>query len=160
MTESPTHPLAAVGGKKMQLVAGGDRPDSLADGGAYGAGNPHDDLARRQFAGSGGDALNFLLPGAVNKSFGADALDRFHGEAERHAAGNRFVRDHEILRPNAEDAGLAGSDIAGQLRFDLVGAQRLQVHRRRADEGGDEGSRWLLVDVERIADLLDLAAVH
>ena len=42
----------------------------------------------------------------------------------------------------------------------LVGAQRHQIHRRRADEGGDEGGRGLLVDVERIADLLDLAAVH
>ena len=86
----------------MQLVAGGHRPDSLADGRADGAGNSHDDLARRQFAGGGGDALNFLLSGAVNKSFGADAFDRFHGEAERHAAGNRFVRDDEILRANAE----------------------------------------------------------
>src|SRR5215216_1010650 len=144
----------------MQLVAGGNRPDSLADGGAYGAGNPHDDLARRQFAGGGGDALNFLLPGAVNKSFGADAFDRFHGEAERHAAGNCFVRDDEILRANAEDAGLTGAGIPGQLRFDLVGAQRHQIHRRRADEGGDKGGRGLLVDVERIADLLDLATIH
>ncbi len=106
----------------MQLVACGNGPDSLADGGAYGAGNPHDHLARWQFAGSGGDALNLVLPCAVNKSFGADALDRFHGEAKRHAAGNRFVRDDEILRANAEDGSFANSDIAGQLRFELVGS--------------------------------------
>src|SRR6266536_328037 len=97
MTESPAHPLAAVGGKEMQLVAGSNRPDSLADGGADGAGNPHDHLARRQFAGGGGDALHLLLSGAVNKSFGADSLDRFHREAKRDATRSRFIRDDEIL---------------------------------------------------------------
>ncbi len=81
----------------MQLVAGGHRPDSLADSRANRAGNPHDHLARRQFAGGRGDALRLLLPGAVNESFGADPLDRFHGEAERDAAGYRFVITNEMV---------------------------------------------------------------
>jgi hypothetical protein len=46
------------------------------------------------------------------------------------------------------------------LRFEFIRAQRHQVHRWCADEGGDEGGGGLLIDVERIADLLDLAAVH
>ena len=108
----------------MQLVAGRRRPDSLADSGADGAGNPHDDLTRRQFAGVGGDALNLVLPGAVDKSFGADALDRFHREVKRHAAGHRFAGDDEILRTNAEDAGFVDPGIAGQLRFEFIGAMK------------------------------------
>ena len=47
MTRLSAHPLAAVGGKQMQLVAGGNGPDALANGRAYSAGNPHDDFARR-----------------------------------------------------------------------------------------------------------------
>ena len=62
MTESLTHTLTAVGGKEMQLVAGRNGPDSLADGRADGAGNPHDHLAGRQFARGGGDALHLVLP--------------------------------------------------------------------------------------------------
>ena len=57
-------------------------------------------------------------------------------------------------------ASPAGAAVAGELRARFVRSQRHQVHRRRADEGGDESRRRLLVDVERIADLLDLAAVH
>lgn len=40
-------PLAAVGGKKMQLVGGRDRPDPLANTRPDRAGDPHDHLARR-----------------------------------------------------------------------------------------------------------------
>ncbi len=40
-------PLVPVGGKKMQLFRWRDRPDSLADGGRNGAGNPHDHFAGR-----------------------------------------------------------------------------------------------------------------
>ena len=39
-------------------------------------------------------------------------------------------------------------------------AHRQQIHRRRADEGSHERRRGLLVDRQRIADLLDLAAIH
>ena len=60
--------------------------------------------------------------GAVHEGFGADALDRLHGEAERNAAGDGLVRDHEILGANSQDAGFAGGGpaVAGELRLDLV----------------------------------------
>ena len=70
------------------------------------------------------------------------------------------VRNHKILGADAEQAGFARRGAAAELRPDFVRPQRHQIHRRRADEGGDEGGRGLLVDVERVADLLDLAAVH
>ncbi len=71
------------------------------------------------------------------------------------------ARNHEILGPDSENAGLARrAVVACELRFDFVRSQRHQIHRRRADERRDEGRRGLLVDVERVADLLDLAAIH
>src|SRR5882724_1424389 len=79
-------PFPAVGAEQMQLVAGRNGPDSLADGGADGAGNPDDHLAGRQVAGVGGNALGDVLPRAVDEGFGADFLNRFDGEAERDAA--------------------------------------------------------------------------
>ncbi len=45
----------------MQLVARRNGPDPLADGGADGAGDADDDLAGRQLAGIGGDALGDVL---------------------------------------------------------------------------------------------------
>ena len=59
---------------------------------------------------------------AVDEGFGADALDRLHGEAERDAAGDRFVRDHEILGPDAENAGLVGA--ASPASCDLISSER------------------------------------
>ena len=44
---SQVDPLAAVGGKKMQLSPGRDRPDSLPDARGVRAGDPYDHLARR-----------------------------------------------------------------------------------------------------------------
>ena len=75
-------PLAAVGGEQMQLLAWRDRPDSLADRGGDCAGDPHDHLARRQFPGIGGDALQLVLAGTVDEGLGPDALDRLHREVE------------------------------------------------------------------------------
>src|SRR5437588_4127320 len=144
----------------MQLVAASHRPDSFADGRTNGTGNSHDDFAGRQLAGVGGNALRFLLPRAVDKGFGADALDRFHGEVERNAAGRIFAGNHEILRADSEDTGPAEAVVVGQLRFEFIRPQRHQVHRRRADERSDEGGCGLLVDINRLADLLDLSAVH
>ena len=92
----------------MQLVARRNRPDSLADGWRDCAGNPHDHLARRQFPGIGGNALHLMLPGAVNEGLGANALDRFHGEVERDAAGDRIARNQEVLGANSQNAGFAG----------------------------------------------------
>ncbi len=49
----------------------------------------------------------------------------------------------------------------GLQRRAAVGERRLdEVHRRRADEGGDEEVRGLLVDLERRPHLLELAVLH
>ena len=90
--------------------------------GAIGAGNPHDHLARRQFAGIGGNALRLVLPGAVDEGLGADALDRLHGEVERDAAGERVVRNHKILGADSQNAGLAGA--LSPANCDLISSDR------------------------------------
>src|SRR5882762_2793176 len=101
----------------MQLLARRDRPDSLADGRRDGAGNPYDDLARRQFPGIGGNALHLKFPRAVNEGLGPDALDRFHGEAERNAACDGVARNHKVLGPDSQNTGVAGGGpaVAGEV---------------------------------------------
>src|ERR1700736_6153064 len=94
---SEVDPLPAVGAKKMQLLPRRNGADALADGRRKGAGDPHDDLARRQFSGIGGDALDIMLTGAVEEGFGADPLDRFHREVERDTTGDIVVRNDKIL---------------------------------------------------------------
>ncbi len=88
MTGSITHALAAIGGKKMQFVWWRHRPDSLADGGADGPGNPNDHLAGRQFARVGSHGLRLVLSGAVDKGFRPHVLDRLDGEAKCHTAAD------------------------------------------------------------------------
>src|SRR5260370_13510105 len=137
---SKIDPLAAVGGEQMQLLAWRDRPDSLADGRRDGAGNPHNDLARRQFPGIGGNALHFQFPGTVNEGLGSDALDRLHGEAERNAARDGVARNHKVLGPDPPNTGVAGGGaaVARELRFDFARPQRHQSHWRRAAGPGGE----------------------
>src|SRR4051794_22888784 len=128
-------PAAAIGAEQVQFVPWRGGPDMLAEGWRAGAGNPDDDLAgwqfarfrayRRRVAGKRTDAIDIGLR--------ADALDRSHREAERKSARRTIVRDHEIFRPDAQNAFTARSlETAGI-------AQRHQVHWRRADEGGHEG---------------------
>src|SRR3984957_3941142 len=155
--QSEFDPLAAVGAEQMQLFARRYRADALADGWRDRSGNPHDHVGGRQFARIGGHNLRPILAAAVNESLRADALDRLHGQVERDAAGGGFARNLEILGSDSEQARFA---VAIELRPDFVGPQRQQIHRRRADEGRDKGGRGLLIDIERVADLLDLAAVH
>ena len=90
-------PLAAVGAEQMQFFARHDGADALADGGRDRAGNPHDDVARRQFAGIGGDVLRTVLSGAVDEGFGADVLDRPDGEIERNTPGDAVAGNDKIL---------------------------------------------------------------
>jgi len=49
--------------------------------------------------------------------------------------------ESQNLRGGFQNAGVAcrGEAVAGELRSDFVCAQRHQIHRRRADEGSDEG---------------------
>ena len=78
------------------------------------------------------------------------------------------VGDDEMLGPDAVDHGLpiAAGRRRGQGQTDAVGALEFQpavganrpveeVHRRRADEAGDEQILWPIVELERRADLLD-----
>ena len=64
------------------------------------------------------------------------------------------------LDPGGEwPAAAAGDAHPRRLAAPADGALQ-QVHRRRADEGGDEGVRRAVVEVERRADLLDVAVAH
>src|SRR5262245_38357027 len=153
---SDLHPFPAVRAEQMQLVPDGNRPDALTDGGADGAGDTDDHFTRRQLAGIGGNLLRHALPRAVDKGFRTDFFDRLHGEAQRDAARNILISDDKVFGADSQNAGPARR----QLRFYLVRLRGHQIHRRRADEGGDEGGRGLLVDIERVADLLDHAAIH
>src|SRR3954452_16601342 len=101
---SECDPLAAVGTEQVQLVTRRNRPDPVADRGSGGSGNPDDDLARGEFAWIGGDAGAVLLPGPVNERLGPDVLDGLNREVQGDAARDVPVRDHEILRPDAENA--------------------------------------------------------
>jgi len=101
----------------VQFVAGGDRPDPLADGGAGGAGNPDDHLAGRQFARVGGHPLSLALAAAIDEGFGADVLDRLDRQAKRDAAGCGLAGEDKILRPDPDDpeALTAGSCLRSPL---------------------------------------------
>ena len=65
-----------------------------------------------------------------------------------------------ILGPEANRRGVGRNGGQRDRALQLAAAERQEVHRRRADEAGDEGRGRLLVDVERRAELLDLAGIH
>ena len=71
-------------------------------------------------------------------------------EDERAAGALAQVRDGDLGVADA-DAGGAGRDVAVEAE---------EVHRRRADEVGDEHGRGPVVDLLRLAELLDDAVVH
>ncbi|GCC44297.1 hypothetical protein chiPu_0028740, partial [Chiloscyllium punctatum] len=105
----------------MQFVARGDRQDPLADPRAGGAGNPDDHLAGRQLARIGGNALFRALAAAIDEGLGADMLDCLDGQAERDAARCGLIGDHEILRPDPDNAGAVDARDLGR---QLLRAQR------------------------------------
>src|SRR5262249_61120612 len=82
---------------------------------------------------------------AVDKTVGAEIFDPGDAEGKRNIVARGLnLRRQERLRPKAE-IGLAGLD---------------EVHRWRADEGGDEGVGGIAVNLLRRADLTDLAVVE
>src|SRR5262249_2882796 len=112
----------SVAAEQVQLLSHRCDADLRADGGSLGSGDADDDLAGRQLARSGGNALLVLGARAIDEGFGADALDGFDGERQRDAAGRRLVGDDEIFRTDTEDAGFG----AAELGLDLLGARRHQ----------------------------------
>src|SRR5438034_10147606 len=91
----------------MQLVTRRDRPDARADCGGSTARNPDDDFAGGEFARIGGDAGAVLLSGPVNESLRPDMFDGLNRQVEGDTTWVGPVRNHEILGPNAENAGRA-----------------------------------------------------
>ena len=82
----------------------------------------------------------------------------------------------QVLRPNARGDAIGGPDVlrqpdaalvqwqhpagVGEFEAAIAGSQWQQVHRRLADEVGDEHVRWPLIKVVRCCDLLQHAVVH
>src|SRR5712671_995264 len=80
--------------------------DALADAGGAGTGNPHDHLARRQFArlGAHGRGVAGKRTDAIDVGFGADVLDRLHTEVELKTACRRICRYVLIVPATTENA--------------------------------------------------------
>jgi len=117
---------------------------------------------------------------AVDDDLVAERLDEFDVGRDRHRAAAVVARGvprffPDILRPDAEHdlpAVLARRHRPQLLRHRQAAARGRndrapvgqgggeEVHRRRADEAGDEQVDRLLVDLERRAHLLQLAALH
>ena len=77
---------------------------------------------------------------------GADPVDRLVAGREGNSDGER----PGAVAGDVEDGCVAGAaDLAVE-----------KVHRRGADEGGDEGVGRAVVELERRADLLDIAVAH
>ncbi len=101
----------------------------------------------------------------VRQRVGAQRLHQV--DAQRQAAGGRL----QVLRPDAQGHAAAGMGGQGQARGrDQVTAGQTQalaldggveeVHRRRADEAGDEDRSRALVNRQRPVDLLGDAGIH
>src|SRR5262249_12188476 len=85
------------------------------------------------------------LDHAVDQTVGAEIFDPGDAEWKRNIVARGLnLHRQERLRPQAE-VGLAVLD---------------EVHRRRADEGGDEGVGGIAINLLRRADLTDLAVVE
>ena len=112
-------------------------------------------MAHGQFAGVGGEglvqahgdarAVAVLAEMAIDQGVAAERLD----EVDIHRHGRfAFRAGLEMFRPHAEQ------DVAS------VALRGNEVHRRRADEAGDEGGGRLFIDFQRRADLLGTSVVH
>src|SRR5204862_2959916 len=113
----------------------------------------------------------------VEQDLRAERLDHLDRGIERVVAGRVGARRAQRLRPQAEDYALAAVAAqrsglvrrhayaqAGRFRPKRVAAgsdgDGDEIHRRRADETGDEAVRGVLVEVERRAFLLHHAVAH
>src|SRR5262249_11272472 len=156
---SGIEPLAAVGTEQVQLLARSYGPNPLAYLRSVLPRNTNQDLAWRRLPRlcAHGSLPALSGPQSVNIGLGAHPLDSLDRQIEFDAAiRHNIVRHLQVFRTNPEDSSL-GADARNP---DLGLAQLQQVHGWRPDKGGNECRRRLLVDVERIADLLDLAAIH
>src|SRR3990170_1505717 len=106
---------------------------------------------RRDGHGQGGDhrlvRSQLLLQLPVDQTVCPQVLDLSHAEVvgEDTFLGGEGRARQKVLRPESEDRRL--------IVFD-------QVHRWRAEKGGDEGVRGVLIHVLRISNLPHLALVH
>jgi hypothetical protein len=103
---------------------------------------------------------------AVDQALGAQHLDHLHAQRPAVAGAGR-VADRRVFGPQAQDGRAVARRGGGQRQrrpldqeAAALGRAAQQVHRRRADETGDEGAGRRRVDLFRRADLLDLAGVH
>jgi hypothetical protein len=113
----------------------------------------------------------------VEQDLGAQSLHDLYQGLETESRWIAAVGDLHILRANTHNhvvarirrkprtdlgghidgkPGIAGPQSAGPIRH----VNRGKIHRRRADEAGDEAVDRRIVEFERFADLLHQAAAH
>ena len=83
--------------------------------------------------------------------FGPQPQQQFVGPRDALIAGGARRRQREGDAVGQADVQLAG---------DVLQPAGDEIHRRRADEAGDESRRRLVIELVRRADLLDAAMVH
>ena len=103
----------------------------------------------------------------VRERVGPQLLDQLDGPREERV---RRVAGGEVLGPDADDDVPAGVHLPRRVADDAAVPERhlacpgalprQEVHRRRADEPGDEPRGRVLVDLHRRADLLGAPGVH
>src|SRR5262249_49308155 len=121
--------------KQMQPVRRRNGPYALAQGRCCRTGKAHDDLAAAH------------RWGAVDVTFRADPLDGRDGKIKRKPGGaRRRPIELEVIRAHADDGPLRRDGAAKRKRRRLGRAHLDEVHRRGADEGGDEGRGWFFVN--------------
>src|SRR5665648_795053 len=168
---SGVEPLAGGGGEAVQLAGADADPDRVALAGDVARVDADDDLA---LTGIGADLLRGragIDQLAVGQGVCAELLDEDH--PDRDGALVSLGDDVQRLRPEAdgEVATVLGGDLGvhatvqrdvgvGQLRATLDHLERADVHRRGADEAGDEDVDRLVVQVARVADLLQHAILE
>jgi len=139
------------------------------DGAHLGARPQADLLPGRELVPLAEDSDDLLAADAREElGFGAGRLDHHHLGVET------VVGEVEMLGANAVDDRLTfdcgSGGRHGQMRagghpyrapaIDAMDRALEEIHRRRADEPGDEAIRGPVVELERVAHLLDAAVVH